>query len=117
MKPGLSSLSSPRERATTPNIYAGSSKNIKPMAPVAESSCDSLCRTTLLSRPTWINLLGQKRFRMQATLLEPHGLVLIRFPIYKDARGFFMERYQQERFREHGLPCQFVQDNHSRSIP
>jgi dTDP-4-dehydrorhamnose 3,5-epimerase len=45
------------------------------------------------------------------------GLKLIELKIYPDDRGFFMERYVQERFQGYGLPAQFVQDNHSRSKP
>ena len=32
-----------------------------------------------------------------------------------DARGFFMETYRADQFKELGLPTSFVQDNHSRS--
>jgi dTDP-4-dehydrorhamnose 3,5-epimerase len=32
-----------------------------------------------------------------------------------DSRGFFMETYRADQFRELGLPAEFVQDNHSRS--
>ena len=32
-----------------------------------------------------------------------------------DSRGFFMETYRADQFRELGLPTEFVQDNHSRS--
>ncbi len=45
------------------------------------------------------------------------GLKLIELKQYPDDRGFFMERYVQERFQGYGLPAQFVQDNHSRSKP
>ena len=34
-----------------------------------------------------------------------------------DQRGFFVERFHQERFADAGLPTAFVQDNHSRSAP
>lgn len=54
---------------------------------------------------------------MIVTPLELSGLLLIELRIFRDERGFFIERYQQERFREHGLPSEFVQDNHSRSLP
>ncbi len=54
---------------------------------------------------------------MKLTPLEIPGLVLIELKVFGDARGFFIERYQQEKFRENGLPDQFVQDNHSRSAP
>jgi dTDP-4-dehydrorhamnose 3,5-epimerase len=35
--------------------------------------------------------------------------------IFQDARGFFMETFREDQFRAHGLPTQFLQDNHSRS--
>jgi dTDP-4-dehydrorhamnose 3,5-epimerase len=34
---------------------------------------------------------------------------------FGDERGFFSEVFNQQRFREAGLPSEFVQDNHSRS--
>jgi len=43
----------------------------------------------------------------EVLLLEPK--------VFGDARGFFMESYNQRVFEELGLPTQFVQDNHSRS--
>jgi dTDP-4-dehydrorhamnose 3,5-epimerase len=35
--------------------------------------------------------------------------------IFQDSRGFFMETFREDQFKEHGLPYHFVQDNHSRS--
>ena len=35
--------------------------------------------------------------------------------VNRDERGFFFESYQQQRYREHGIGDDFVQDNHSRS--
>jgi dTDP-4-dehydrorhamnose 3,5-epimerase len=35
--------------------------------------------------------------------------------LFRDARGFFIETYNQKRFSEHGIHETFVQDNHSRS--
>lgn len=35
--------------------------------------------------------------------------------VYGDARGFFLESWNQRSFREMGLNIEFVQDNHSRS--
>jgi len=32
---------------------------------------------------------------------------------YRDERGFFMEVYRADQFRELGIPDKFVQDNHS----
>lgn len=36
--------------------------------------------------------------------------------VYQDARGFFMETYRADQFRDLGLPVHFAQDNHSRSV-
>ncbi|MDQ3817805.1 MAG: dTDP-4-dehydrorhamnose 3,5-epimerase [Acidobacteriota bacterium] len=54
---------------------------------------------------------------MQVTPLDAEGLLLIELDIYRDSRGFFVERFNLERFRQHGLELNFVQDNHSRSEP
>ena len=54
---------------------------------------------------------------MKVLPLEISGLMLIELKVLGDARGFFVERFQQERFRQAGLPPQFFQDNHSRSEP
>jgi dTDP-4-dehydrorhamnose 3,5-epimerase len=54
---------------------------------------------------------------MHIESLGLQGLLLIRLQVYRDERGFFVERFQAHRFREQGLPTNFVQDNHSRSAP
>jgi dTDP-4-dehydrorhamnose 3,5-epimerase len=36
--------------------------------------------------------------------------------VFQDDRGFFMEVYREDQFKELGLPTNFVQDNHSRSV-
>lgn len=44
------------------------------------------------------------------------GDVVVLAPeIFQDSRGFFMETFREDQFKAHGLPCHFVQDNHSRS--
>jgi dTDP-4-dehydrorhamnose 3,5-epimerase len=43
------------------------------------------------------------------------GLLLIEPRSFRDDRGFFLESYQQERYRAAGIKDVFVQDNHSRS--
>ena len=43
-------------------------------------------------------------------------VVVIVPDISQDARGFFMETFRTDEFKEHGLPTEFVQDNHSRSV-
>lgn len=42
-------------------------------------------------------------------------VILMKPKVFGDARGFFMETYQRERFAEAGIDPAFVQDNHSRS--
>ena len=54
---------------------------------------------------------------MKITPVKPHGLVVIELDVHKDSRGFFVERFNQEKFSQLDLPCNFVQDNHSRSAP
>ncbi len=43
------------------------------------------------------------------------GLFVIKPNVYKDERGFFLETWQHERFKEIGMNEEFVQDNWSRS--
>ena len=43
------------------------------------------------------------------------GVLLVQPRVFGDARGFFMETYRQDNFRDLGLPTDWVQDNHSRS--
>jgi dTDP-4-dehydrorhamnose 3,5-epimerase len=44
------------------------------------------------------------------------GDVMVLVPtVLGDDRGFFMETYRQDNFRDFGLPTEWVQDNHSRS--
>jgi dTDP-4-dehydrorhamnose 3,5-epimerase len=53
---------------------------------------------------------------MKISPLGLSGLLLIEPPMFRDARGFFVERHSDHRFQSHGLP-RFCQDNHSRSHP
>ena len=43
------------------------------------------------------------------------GLILIEPDCYQDERGFFLESYQEQRYKDAGILDQFVQENHSRS--
>lgn len=52
---------------------------------------------------------------MEVVALPLAGLRLVKPRVFSDARGFLLEIYQGRRYREAGLPAQFVQDNHSRS--
>jgi dTDP-4-dehydrorhamnose 3,5-epimerase len=44
------------------------------------------------------------------------GVFELRPKVFRDARGFFMETYHRGQFAELGIPDEFVQDNHSRSM-
>ena len=44
------------------------------------------------------------------------GVVIIEPDVHRDGRGFFLEAYRADRYREHGIAGPFVQDNHSRSV-
>ena len=54
---------------------------------------------------------------MQIKLESRHlGDVAVIVPeVFEDSRGFFTETFREDQFRALGLPCHFVQDNHSRS--
>jgi dTDP-4-dehydrorhamnose 3,5-epimerase len=52
--------------------------------------------------------------RIESTHLN--GLVVLAPEVFEDERGFFMEVFRADQFRELGLPTEFVQDNHSRSV-
>jgi dTDP-4-dehydrorhamnose 3,5-epimerase len=43
------------------------------------------------------------------------GMMLVDLDVYRDTRGSFLECYQKERYKEHGINVNFVQDNHSHS--
>ena len=44
------------------------------------------------------------------------GVILVEPVVHRDSRGFFLESYHQQRYREAGITVTFVQDNHSRSV-
>jgi len=43
------------------------------------------------------------------------GVLIVEPKVFGDHRGFFMETYNEIRYREAGIDGRFVQDNHSRS--
>jgi dTDP-4-dehydrorhamnose 3,5-epimerase len=52
--------------------------------------------------------------RVVRTKLDP--VVVVEADPIRDERGFFFEAWHRRRFAEHGIPYDFVQDNHSRSV-
>jgi dTDP-4-dehydrorhamnose 3,5-epimerase len=53
------------------------------------------------------------QLRIESTHLD--GVVVLVPELFEDERGFFLEAYRADQFRELGLPHQFEQDNHSGS--
>jgi dTDP-4-dehydrorhamnose 3,5-epimerase len=53
------------------------------------------------------------KFKFNKTSIE--GVYIIEPNVFGDSRGYFMETYNYEEFREAGLPMAFVQDNQSKS--
>lgn len=43
------------------------------------------------------------------------GVLIIEPRVFGDSRGFFLETYHADRYRDAGIDLPFVQDNHSRS--
>ncbi|MGO8676088.1 MAG: dTDP-4-dehydrorhamnose 3,5-epimerase [Limisphaerales bacterium] len=52
---------------------------------------------------------------MNIKTCELEGLLIIQPKVFGDARGFFMETWNEREYRQHGLEGQFVQDNLSLS--
>jgi dTDP-4-dehydrorhamnose 3,5-epimerase len=42
-------------------------------------------------------------------------VLIVEPAVHIDSRGFFLETYHADRYREHGIDGPFVQDNHSKS--
>lgn len=51
--------------------------------------------------------------KLERTSFE--GLFIVEAQCFRDERGFFLEAYQEERYRGFGIMEKFVQQNHSRS--
>ena len=53
---------------------------------------------------------------MRVTPSAIDGVLVIEPRVFRDRRGFFLETYHAERYREYGIQGSFVQDNHTRSV-
>ena len=53
---------------------------------------------------------------MKVTKCKLEGILLIEPQLHTDDRGFFVESFEQERYRDLGISEDFIQDNHSRSM-
>ena len=54
--------------------------------------------------------------KIKVTPCDIKGLYVIEPAVFKDERGYFMETYNQNDFKEAGLGMVFVQDNQSMSV-
>ena len=52
---------------------------------------------------------------MEVVKTPIEGVLLIKPKIFGDARGYFVETWQEQRYADAGLSQHFVQDNHSTS--
>ncbi len=52
---------------------------------------------------------------MEVITTHIDGVLLIKPKIFGDARGYFIETWQEKRYAESGVGYHFVQDNHSTS--
>lgn len=52
---------------------------------------------------------------MQIKTTNLPGVLVVEPKVFRDARGFFLEAFHGERYREAGIDANFVQYNHSRS--
>jgi dTDP-4-dehydrorhamnose 3,5-epimerase len=43
------------------------------------------------------------------------GLLVIKPDVFEDSRGYFFESYNREKFLDHGIDVEFMQDNESKS--
>lgn len=54
---------------------------------------------------------------MEIITTKVPGVLIIKPLVFGDQRGFFMESFNRRTWREAtGIDCEFVQDNHSRSV-
>ena len=54
--------------------------------------------------------------KIKVTSCDIEGLYVIEPTVFKDERGYFVETYNKNDFKEAGLDMEFVQDNQSMSV-
>lgn len=58
--------------------------------------------------------VGSKKIPIMEVIKTPiEGLLVIEPKVFRDARGYFVETYNEQRYREAGVDATFVQDNQS----
>ena len=79
---------------------------------------DNVCQTAAGRSGVFDNKKGANGFmgKIKVTPCDIKGLYVIEPAVFKDERGYFMETYNQNDFKEAGLGMVFVQDNQSMSV-
>jgi len=60
-----------------------------------------------------VTLQPQRIFIMNIIKTPIDGLLVIEPQVFNDARGYFVETYNEQRYRDAGIDARFVQDNQS----
>ena len=58
-------------------------------------------------------MIIMQKFKFTQTGIE--GMFVVEPTVFEDSRGYFMETYQENDFRDAGYDLKFVQDNQSKS--
>jgi dTDP-4-dehydrorhamnose 3,5-epimerase len=58
----------------------------------------------------------QGAWSMRFVRTEIPEVLIVEPDVFQDPRGFFLETYHAEKYRDGGITGPFVQDNHSRSV-
>lgn len=53
---------------------------------------------------------------MRVIETELPGVILVEPRVFRDRRGFLLESFNLARYREHGIWCDYVQQNHTYSV-
>jgi len=60
-----------------------------------------------------LGVIADMKIGVESRVLN--GLVVLVPEIFEDSRGFFLESFRADQFKDLGLPTEYFQDNHSRS--
>ena len=74
-----------------------------------EKNCSKICIYAIFV----VTLCAFWETSMNIIKTPIEGLLVIEPQVFKDARGYFVETYNEQRYREAGIDARFVQDNQS----
>ena len=64
----------------------------------------------------WSGWQNQNVDTMKFLRTKLPGVIIVQPDVFHDSRGFFLETYRADKYRQGGIEAIFVQDNHSRSV-